>query len=129
MWFAVIMSHQHVEMSFGQRLCISSENAFISTWQQIFKDAEFGLLGARVKFEILLSIESLLWSAEVSWGQHISALHSTYRFRLASLGTVINIPLEKAFCKGREMACLKTGDFGDFSAYVLSHGDVSLWSL
>lgn len=47
----------------------------------------------------LHSTESLLWSAEVSWGQRISALHSTYRFRVASLDTVINILLEKAFRK------------------------------
>lgn len=34
----------------------------------------------------LHSTESLLWSAEVSWGQRISALHSTYRFRFGFTG-------------------------------------------
>lgn len=54
--------------------------------------------------------ESQIWNSSlhstvitlVCWsflGQHISVLHSTYRFRVASLGTVINIPLEKVFYK------------------------------
>ncbi len=79
--------------------CISSENAFISTWHQIFKDAEFGLLGVRVKCEILLSTAQSHYSGLLKFPGGISVLHSTYRFRVASLGTVINIPLEKAFYK------------------------------
>lgn len=98
------MSHQHMEMLFGQWLCIRSENAFISNLQGHWIQNK-----SQIWNSSLHSTESLLWSAEVSWGQRISALHSTYRFRVASLGTVINILLEKAFCKAVRWLVWKQG--------------------
>lgn len=110
--------------------CISSENAFISTWHQIFKDAAFGLLGARVKFEILLSIAQSHYSGLLKFpGGSASQLFIAHiDLDLASLGTVINILLEKAFRKA-VWRLFENGDFCDFSASVLSHADVSQWSL
>lgn len=82
--------------------CISSGNAFISTWHKIFKDASFGLLGARVIFEILLSIAQSHYSGLLKFpGGSASQLFIAHiDLDLASLGTVINILLEKAFRKG-----------------------------